>query len=211
MSEIMPAILTASVEDLRKKISQAKPYVGWAQIDIADGAFVNNKTIAVKDIPAGLPKMQLEAHLMVIDPAAELSACKAAGIKRAIVHVETVADPEKILDAMERLGLQTGVAINPETPVKQLTPYGKRVSLILLMSVHPGFQAQSFIPATLGRIKQARSLAPDALIEVDGGVKRDNIGSIARAGADIAAVGSALYANDAFKENYEALVASMTI
>ena len=198
---IIPAILTKDIADLRHKFEQLQGLTDWVQIDIMDKTLVNNTSITLEDL-SGVEiakEFSLEAHLMVKNPIQYFEVCKRANIKRVVFHIEA-QDTKNILSKAESFGFERGLALNPETSVEKIIPYINQIDVVMLMSVNPGLQGQVFIEETLEKIKALRHLAPNLKIEVDGGVNIDNIKSVADTGADYAVVGSGLFTSENIKE-----------
>lgn len=187
--QIVPTILAQDKQEFEQKIQKIKK-LGFksAQIDICDGKFVKNKTFwSLKT------NLDFELHLMVQNPEKIIKQVKnAKNIKRIIFHLEAVKNPKKIINLIRNYNFQAGLAINPETPVFKIKKYLKYLDLVLIMSVHPGFSGQKFIPETTKKIKELRRLDQKILIEVDGGINKEIAPKIIKSGADILAVGSGL-------------------
>jgi ribulose-phosphate 3-epimerase len=134
---------------------------------------------------------------MVANPAVLLADFVDAGADRCIVHIE-VGDPRPLFGELRDRGVGVGLTLNPETPVDAVLPYLGEIDLLLVMSVHPGFGGQSFIPEVLEKVKVARRAIDEAAlpveIEIDGGIKIDNAGDAVAAGVDILVAGSAIFA-----------------
>lgn len=205
MKKIIPAVLTNDFGELVAKFNKLKSLTDWVQVDIIDGQFVNNTSITLNDLARATSDFSLEADLMVWHPEKYLQAALNAKVKRFVFHLEAVDNPRKMLSLMGRFPFEKGISLNPETPLFNLPPYLDQIDLILLLGVQPGFQNQEFIPATLEKIRKLKELAPNKKIEVDGGIKRNNIREIAQAGADFLTVGSGLFENDNIKRNFEEL------
>ena len=172
----------------------------WVHVDVMDGAFVPNITIGPLVVSAIRPhtSMPLDVHLMIQRPADYVEAFAKAGADMITVHAETDPHLHRLVQKIRATGKKAGISLNPSTPlsvVEVLLPY---IDMVLIMTVNPGFGGQSFIEtmvdkiARLRRMIEARGL--NVLIEVDGGVKLDNIGRIAAAGADVFVAGSAVFA-----------------
>ena len=205
MSKIIPAILTNSVEDLCAKLRQIQGAVDWAQIDLMDGKFVNNTSISLKDLSRTKTKLNLEVHLMVLRPEKFFQDCQKIKIKRVIFHLEAVKKINEILRTAEKYNFQIGIALNPETAVNKVKPYLNKISYILLLSVHPGFSSQKFIPSVLNKIKALKKIAPEIKIGVDGGINTENIKQVAAAGADYIMAASAIFKNGQVDSNIKKL------
>jgi ribulose-phosphate 3-epimerase len=201
MREIIPAILANNSADLRHKFELLRGLTEWVQVDIMDGAFVPNTSVAIEEVAPYAQNFSIEAHLMVTDPLSLLDRCKVAGVKRVIFHLESTGAHEKVLECMESLGLEKGVALNPETPLEAVKPLLASVDMILLLGVHPGFQGQEFLPETLEKVRGLHGLDSRVIIGVDGGVSERNAQEIIESGASRLIVGSALFAGEVIAAN----------
>ncbi len=207
MVTIVPAILEETRENLENKIFQVCAISGVerVQVDFADGQFVPHKTVSIGEFPTLNATFHWEAHLMVKAPA-NFSDYQKAGFKTVVVHYEAFDDEELIDSAIaeiKKLGLEPALAINPETPVSALKSFSDSINQFLILSIHPGFQGHSFVPESVGRVSELRKLVPNAIIEVDGGIKASNAPLLASAGADLLVVGSALYETEDVTANFE--------
>src|SRR5262245_6619227 len=166
-----------------------------------DGHFVPNLTIGPPVVESLRPRTDLflDCHLMVDNPGDLIDDFAKAGADRCIVHVE-LGDPRPLFARLRDLGIGVGVTCNPETPYDAVAPYLSEVDLLLVMSVHPGFGGQAFIPEVLDKVRAARAEIDDrglhTEIEIDGGVKADNARLVADAGVDIIVAGSAIFHAD---------------
>lgn len=209
MATIVPAILEQTIEGFKNKLALVTklPEVERIQVDFADGKFVPNSTVSITDIDLLNLAYTWEAHLMVEEPVDFLD-YQIAGFKVIIVHYEAFKSGAQIAQALEeirRLGMRAGLAINPATNVNVLKDFFSAADMFLLLGVEPGFQGREFVPETVGRMAKLREFAPHAILEVDGGVKKENIGQLAKAGADLLVVGSALVGEGNIQENYDIL------
>lgn len=205
MPNIIPAILTNSAQECEKKLSQVKGLVNTAQIDIMDNKFVPNISFQIKDIIGLDSPVELEAHLMIENPELVMRDCQKVGFKRVIFHFEATSDPGMVLDEMDNFNFQKGIALNPETKVEKIAPFLDRLDMVLFLTVNPGFYGSPFIPEALKKIKELKKINPNIKIEVDGGIKPENIKQAADAGADDIVVGSAFFRNDMVEENLRGL------
>jgi ribulose-phosphate 3-epimerase len=133
---------------------------------------------------------------MVANPGVLLADFAKAGADRCIVHIE-LGNPQPLFDELRTLGVGGGLTLNPETPVAHVLPYLGAIDLLVVMSVHPGFGGQHFIPEVLDKVRAARAVIDEqglpVEIEIDGGIKVDNAGTAAAAGVDILVAGSAIF------------------
>lgn len=200
MIKISPSILSADFSRLGEEI-RAIDLGGadYIHVDVMDGHFVPNITIGplVVEAVRKVTAKPLDVHLMIENPDRYIPDFARAGADLITVHQETVPHLHRTIQLIKSLGKKAGVSINPATPVSTLDVILDDLDLVLLMSVNPGFGGQSFIPATLAKISALRQRIEErglsVEIEIDGGVKADNIGEIAAAGADVFVAGSAVF------------------
>jgi ribulose-phosphate 3-epimerase len=179
----------------------------WIHVDVMDGHFVPNLTFGPKMV-ADLHKatrLPLDVHLMIERPDEWVDRFVDAGAAYVVVHVEATRDVPATLSRIRSRGAKAGITLNPDTPVDAILPYLGDVDLALVMSVNPGFGGQKFIDSALGKLKRLRSeidarrLTVD--LEVDGGVKLDNVRRVVEAGASVVVAGSAVFeASDGIDE-----------
>lgn len=205
MKKIIPAILTNDVNDLKDKLQKLQGLTDWVQIDIMDGRFVNNTSINLKDLKKISAGFNFEAHLMVLDPETYLQSARDAHIKRVIFHVEAVDDVSSVIEKIKIYGFEIGIALNLETELENVLPYKDIVDIILFLGVKPGFGGQVFMPSVIDKIKQLREIDKNILIEVDGGVKLDNISVLNSVGANYFVVGTGLFSAPDIKERFDQL------
>ncbi len=197
---IAPSILAADFARLGEQVLSAiSGGAGLIHIDVMDGHFVPNITMgplvvaAVKRVTA----LPLDVHLMITDPDRYLDAFARAGATTITVHVEAAPDLRKTLTRIRELGIRAGAAINPDTPVHTLSGVVDVLDHVIVMSVHPGFGGQAFIPGSLDKIRAVRDLVAGAGhgvdIEVDGGVDLTNAAVVAQAGASILVAGVSVF------------------
>lgn len=193
---IAPSILNANFLNLGQSLSAIeKGGAGLIHLDIMDGHFVPNITFG-PDIAANIKKgtsVPLDCHLMISNPESHVDAFAKAGAHYICVHAETTFHLDRLLHRIAELGCKPAVSINPATPVESILNVLDIVDMVLIMSVNPGFGGQSLIPYTLDKVKRLRDLKPNMNIQIDGGIKLDNIHLAKEAGANIFVVGSAIF------------------
>ncbi len=200
---IVPALLTDSMAELTKMMDLCSGFTDFVQVDLMDGAFVPSTSVGVADLEGWQPKTRFETHLMVTDPLQWLPSLHKAGSERIIYHYEIDRDHHEIISRIRALNMETGIAINPPTPIESLEPLVDNVDIVLFMSVNPGFYGAPFIPAVLDKIQGFKDKHPHMLVGIDGGMKLDNVVSAIRAGAEQICVGSAILKSEDPKEAYQ--------
>lgn len=190
---VVPAILTDKSDCLETMVRQAETFTDYVQVDIMDGRFVPSHSITSQDLSGLNINLTWEAHLMVKQPEDCLVDFWRAGAKKAIFHYEATTSPERVISLGRNIGLKMGLAVNPETKVRDFLPLADKVDSVLFLSVHPGFYGAKFIPETLDKIVEFRRLQPDIEIGIDGGIKEGNISQVARSGVDVIYAGSAIF------------------
>ena len=200
MVRIAPSILSADFSKLGEAVKLAeKAGADLIHVDIMDGHFVPNLTLGPQLVAAirRETRLPIDVHLMVENPRAFIPLFHAAGADWISLHVEATAHLHKDLAMIRGLGRKAGVALNPATPIDTLKEALAELDFILVMSVDPGWGGQSFIPSCLEKIRKLRDWIRaekrDILIEVDGGIKLDNVEDIIRAGMEVVVAGSAIF------------------
>jgi ribulose-phosphate 3-epimerase len=174
----------------------------FIHVDVMDGVFVPNISVGFPVVEAvrATTNLPIDVHLMIVEPGRWIERFAAAGADTITVHVEVDPNLYRTLRAIEEAGATPSVTLNPGTPVVMLEPVLPIVRQVLIMSVNPGFGGQTFIPASLERIRRVREMLdavnPACRLEVDGGIKVSNARSVVAAGADTLVAGSAIYAPD---------------
>jgi len=195
---IAPSILSADFAALAAAIDLVAPETDLLHVDVMDGHFVPNLTIGPPVVAAinRHTELTLDCHLMMTNPGEFLEAFRRAGADWISVHVE-VGGTAELIDEMRKLGVNPGLAINPETPFDAVAPWLGRVDHVLVMTVHPGFGGQHFMVEVLPKLRQvAEAVAAGGhrtIVEVDGGIDPDTIGLAAEAGATCFVAGSAVF------------------
>lgn len=175
----------------------------YIHFDVMDGMFVPSISFGMPVLASihDATEQFMDAHLMVQEPIRYVEAFQKAGADYVTVHLEACEDVKTTLDKIHACGMKAGLAVNPETDVKELVPYLEDVEMILIMSVHPGFGGQKFIPESLDKIREVRAMLNEKNLEidiqVDGGIYVENVREVLDAGANVIVAGSAVFRGDA--------------
>ena len=205
-SRLVPAILARELNVVKDLVRVAETFAPYVQIDIMDGQFVPSHSIHPRELISLKVNIPFEIHLMVNRPLDYLEDCQKAGAKKAIFHLEAVPDPREIIQRARSLGLEIGLAINPETTVKEALPCSKEIDSLLFLSVHPGFYGKPFIDEVLDKLIEFRQLSPGVETGIDGGVKENNLLQVASTGVDSICLGSAVFGQPDPGESYRHLL-----
>lgn len=207
---IAPSILSADFGRLAEEIA-AIATADYVHVDVMDGHFVPNLTIGPVVIEAvrRATKLPLDVHLMIEDAERWVGAYAKAGADLIGVHAEACPHLHRTIGQIRELGKQACVVLNPHTPLEAIEWVLRDVQMVLVMSVNPGFGGQAFIPSALEKIAQLRRMIDErdyqVEIEVDGGVKVDNIAQVVKAGANVIVSGSGVFGT----KDYAATIAEM--
>jgi ribulose-phosphate 3-epimerase len=198
--KIAPSILSADFSRLKDEI-QAVEAAGadWLHVDVMDGHFVPNITIGpvVVEWVRKVTKIPIDVHLMITDPDKYAPEFIKAGADWISVHPDTCPNPNATLKKIRDLGAKSSIAVNPDVPLKKVEGCFSDIDMVLMMTVFPGFGGQAFIPDVLPKIEEVRKRIDQSrlaiLVEVDGGIKTDNIDRVCRAGGEVIVSGSGIF------------------
>lgn len=197
---IAPSLLSADLERIADEVSAVVDGgADWIHVDVMDGHFVPNLTFGAGLVAAlrRITDLPLDVHLMVERPEWYIAPFADAGASVFTIHPETTAHVQRQLEQVRACGMAAGMALNPGTPLSYAEEVIDDIDLLLVMSVNPGFPAQSYLDSATKKITRARELLDKhrskARLEVDGGISRDTIGRAWGAGADTFVIGSAIF------------------
>jgi ribulose-phosphate 3-epimerase len=198
--KVAPSILAADFSrlgDLARTVEEAG--ADRLHVDVMDGHFVPNLSMGSVVVKGLRPvtKLPLEVHLMVTDPGLFFDGFVKAGADCLIFHLEVAPDPLPLIARVKAAGLKVGLSFNPDVPVGRILPYLASIDVALLMTVFPGFGGQAFLPGSLERIAELRTLIaaenPACELEVDGGIDRQTAPAAVAAGANVLVAGTAVF------------------
>ena len=197
---LAPSILNADFGHLADQVRQAEQGgADYIHVDVMDGAFVPNITMGPAIVAAvrAATSLPLDVHLMIEEPRRFLREFVDAGASIMTVHVEAVRHLDATIAQIQEAGVRAGAALCPATPLSAVEEILPRLDLLLVMTVNPGFGGQRLIPATLDKVARARALldhlGAQAELEVDGGVKTDNVAELVARGARVVVAGSSVF------------------
>ena len=208
MREIAPSLLSANFYNLQDDLERLKKSgIKYLHLDVMDGNFVPNISFGLPIIKSVRKNTDfiLDCHLMIEKPERYLEDFKNAGADILTVHQEATIHLQRTLAEIRRLGMKAGVSLNPSTSEETLKYILDDLDLILIMSVNPGFGGQSYIESVNEKIKRVRKMIDesgrDIILEVDGGVNKDNIKELGDLGVDLFVAGSAAFKNSEIEKN----------
>jgi ribulose-phosphate 3-epimerase len=204
---IAPSILSADFNRLGDEVHAVEAAgADWIHADVMDGHFVPNITFGPLVVAAvrKITRLPIDVHLMIESPGRYIQAFAEAGADWISVQVETCPHLNRTVQQVKEAGAKAGVVLNPSTPLSALDWVLEYADYVLIMSVNPGFGGQAFIDNSLEKIRRLRRMIDDrgvaTLIEVDGGIKENNIAEVAEAGADVFVAGSAIFGQKDYRQ-----------
>ncbi len=203
MNILSPSMLAADFGRLKPQLDTLeKNDIKWLHVDVMDGMFVPSISFGMPVIASIRKQCGLffDTHLMVVDPERYIMDFKNAGSDLLTVHVEACKDTACTMKKVKEVGMQAGITLNPETDVKEILPFVGMADLVLVMSVHPGFGGQKFIPEALDKAraikKELLKVNPSCRLEMDGGINLSNLESVLGSGVDTIVAGTAIFGGD---------------
>ena len=213
MVKIAPSILSADFSKLGEEVIKLHDAgADFIHIDVMDGEFVPNISFGMPVIKAIRNKTDkvFDVHLMINNPQRYIDDFIEAGADIITLHYESEKHLDRAIQYIKSKGIKAAVALNPATPTVVLKNIIGSLDMVLIMSVNPGFGGQKFIPYSLNKIKEVKEMAlkannPNILIQVDGGVDKNNVKDVIEAGANVIVAGSAVFGDGNIEENIKAL------
>lgn len=194
--KISPSILASDYANLEKELAKCKNAgADLIHIDVMDGHFVPNISIGIP-VVAAIKKVcdiPFDVHLMISDPLRYAEEFANAGADIICFHAESDSDIDETINKILSLGKKAAIAVKPGTDIDIVFPYLDKLSMVLVMTVEPGFGGQSFMESTMPKIEKIRAINKDIDIEVDGGINPQTIKIAAKAGANVFVAGSAVF------------------
>ncbi|MCD8131087.1 MAG: ribulose-phosphate 3-epimerase [Lachnospiraceae bacterium] len=209
---LSPSLLACDFSDIEEELQQLKEAdVKWVHLDVMDGQFVENISFGAPVIKSIRKKTDLffDVHLMIVEPIRFVKQFVEAGANLISFHVEATDRVRETIDKIHSLGCKAGVVCSPDTDVEEILKYADQVELLLIMSVQPGFGAQTYLEHCTAKIERARQYLTkkglSTYLEVDGGVNASTLKTVLKAGADVIVAGNAAFSGGNIVANVRAL------
>jgi len=208
---ISTSLWSGDLSCMAESLQKVDSYTDFYHFDVMDGHYVRNFLFGPDLIRSVRDKTKrpFEVHLMIEQPDLHLQMFCQAGADILIVHPDTYSDPWVTLDSIKEMGVKAGLALNPEVSLCIVEPILEELDLIVIMGVNPGFRGQSLIPSVMPKICRLREILrtknKNLLIEVDGGIRWENIPKLSNAGTDVVVAGSIVYEGKSIAKNFKRL------
>ena len=200
--KIAPSLLAADFADLGDEVTRIEPHVDMLHLDIMDGHFVPNISFGMPVIKSLRSRTSLlfDCHMMTTNPDVYFDELREVGGDLAMIHIEAISDPTAAALKARAAGLGFGLVLNPPTPFAAIEPFMELADMVLVMSVHPGFGGQSFMPEVLVKTESARKWVDEhglsVDIQIDGGINPETARLAGQAGANVFVAGTAIFRAD---------------
>lgn len=212
MIKIAPSILSADFSKLGEDVKNLEKYgADIVHIDVMDGMFVPNISFGIPIIKSirKLTKLTFDVHLMIEEPSRYIEDFAKAGADIITVHYEADRHIDRTINYIKSFGVKAAIALNPATPVENIKHLIPNLDMVLIMTVNPGFGGQKYIQYCSDKIKEVKELSnkynKDLMIQVDGGIGKDNIKEVVECGANVIVAGSAVFKGGMIEENIKDL------
>ena len=210
MEKIIPSILTKTVEDAIIQMQSVEGIASLVQIDIMDGKFTDVTSFSLDELIDVSTPLRLEVHLMVLHPEKYFSICEQLGAERVFFHIEAVRNVDMIKEELQKYSFTPGIALQHDTGIEMINDWYPDIKDILMLSIaNPGHQGMEFQEKELKDFAEIKQHFPSCVLEVDGGVKLNNIQKMVDVGVDQFCVGSALMKSNNIKEIFEEFTRSV--
>jgi len=199
MGELAPSIIAADFARLSEELERVESYAQRWHVDVMDGHYVPNLTIGpmIVEAIASVSSLPQDVHLMITNPTETWEWYAKAGAARIAFHPEAAPDAATLLREMRSAGISPGLAVNPEVGADEVRTFLDDVDHLIVMSVHPGFSGQQFIPETVPKLRRFREMVrPDVALIIDGGVNEATAPGCVEAGANVLVSASAIFGAD---------------
>lgn len=196
MIEIIPSILVKTRQEMIDKLVIIEPYADKVHLDIADGIFVPNITIAgPEEVETAETSLNIGVHLMVSKPENHIARWLETPVDSLLFHIEATQRTQEVINAVKEGERSVGIALNPKTLVSAIEPFIDQVDFVHFMTVEPGFYGGKFVESVLDKISDFHYFYPDKPIQVDGSINPETVPKLVQAGASLLIVGSYIFEN----------------